>query len=282
MRRHLVSALVLAFPLVLHAQERDRERDRNRDRDSDRQERSATPDFTWDGRMERGRTLVVRNLNGAIRVTRAEGDRASIVATKRWRRGDPAEVRIEQVKAGANGDVVVCAFWTENASCDERGYRSRDDGGWRRNRNDVSVEFVVKLPAGVKVAVSTVNGEVSVEEATDEVDASSVNGSVWAASNGGPVEAHTVNGDVRARMGQRSTRDLRFTSVNGTVIVQVPDNADAELTMSTVNGSVQSDFPVTISGRLNPRRLQATLGKGGPLIEMKTVNGDVRLRKVGS
>ena len=51
--------------------------------------------------------------------------------------------------------------------------------------------------------------------------------------------------------------------------------------MSTVNGSVQSDFPVTIQGRLNPRKLNATLGKGGQRIEMKTVNGDVRLRKVG-
>ncbi len=246
------------------------------------QEREASrgPDFTWDGRLEKGRTLIVRNLNGAIRVTRADGDRASITATKRWRRGDPADVRIEQVKTGSSGDILVCAFWTENASCDERGYRSRGDGGWRNNRNDVSVEFVVKLPAGVKVTVSSVNGEVSVEDATADVDATSVNGSVWAASNGGPVEASTVNGDVRARMAQHAGRDLRFSSVNGTVIVQVPENCDAELSMRTVNGSVSSDFPVTIQGRLNPRRLNATLGKGGPVIEMKTVNGDVRLRKV--
>ena len=266
MRALLGSALFLLAPLAAVAQDRDN---------------AKGPDFTWDGRMEKGHTLFVRNLNGAIRVTRAEGDRASISAAKRWRRGDPADVRIEQAKTSASGDVLVCAFWTENASCDERGYRSRsNDDGWRHNRNDVSVEFTIKLPAGVRVVVSTINGEVSVEEATAEVEATSVNGSVWAASNGGPVEARTINGDVRARMGQRASRDLRFTSVNGTVIVQVPDNADAELTMSTVNGSVASDFPVTIQGRLNPRKLQATLGKGGPLIEMKTVNGDVRLRKI--
>lgn len=275
MRRTLVLALLVAAPALAAAQDRDRDRDASRDRES-----SKGPDFTWDGRMEKGRTLFVRNLNGAIRVTKADGDRASITATKRWRRGDPADVRIEQVKTSANGDILVCAFWVENASCDERGYHSRGDGGWRRNRNDVSVEFVVKLPAGVRVVVSSVNGEVSVEDATAEVEATSVNGSVWAASNGGPVEASTVNGDVRARMGQRNNRDLRFSTINGTVIVQVPENADAELSMSTVNGSVSSDFPVTISGKLNPRRLNATLGKGGPAIEMKTVNGDVRLRRV--
>lgn len=244
------------------------------------------PDFTWDGTMQAGRTLYVRNLNGAIRVTKADGDRASVVGTKRWRRGDPADVRIEQVRSMTTGDVIICAFWTDNGRCDEGGYRSRgNDDGWnwgRGNRNDVSVEFTVKLPAGVKIVVSSVNGEVSVEDATSEVEAVSVNGSVWAASTGGPVLAKSVNGDVRARMAQRGNRDLRFSTVNGSVIVQVPENSDAELSMSTVNGSVQSDFPVTITGKLNPRHLNATLGKGGARIEMKTVNGDVRLRKVTS
>ena len=243
------------------------------------------PDFSWDGAMQSGRTLYIRNLNGAIRVTKADGDRASVVATKRWRRGDPADVRIEQIKASNSGDIIICAFWTDNGRCDEGGYHSRgNDDGWswgRGNRNDVSVEFIVKLPAGVKVIVSSVNGEVSVEDATSEVEAVSVNGSVWAASSGGPVVARSVNGDVRARMSQRGTRDLHYSTVNGTVTVQVPEGTDAELYMSTVNGSVQSDFPVTIQGRLNPRKLNATLGKGGQRIEMKTVNGDVRLRKVG-
>ena len=247
-------------------------------------ERTGSPDFSWDGSMQAGRTLYVRNLNGAIRVTKADGDRASVVATKRWRRGDPADVRIEQIKAVNGGDVIICAFWVERSSCDERGYRSRDNDGdgwnWRGRRNDVSVEFTIKLPAGVRVVVSSVNGEISVEEATAEVEATTVNGSVWAASSGGPVLAQSVNGDVRARMSSRGSRDLKFSSVNGTVIVQVPDDTDADVSLSTVNGSVQSDFPVTIQGRLNPRKLRATLGKGGPRLDMKTVNGDVRLRKL--
>ena len=245
------------------------------------QEKSG-PDFTWDGVMTPGHTLVIRNMNGAIRVTKADGDRASVTGVKRWRRGNPADVRIEQSKGSTIGDIVICAFWVDNASCDERSYHSHNDGGgWPfRDRNDVSVEFTIRLPAGVRVVVATVNGEVSVEDATAEVEASSVNGSVWANSSGGPVRANTVNGDIRARMGLRGTADLNFSTVNGTVIVQVPDGADAELSMSTVNGSVQSDFPVTIQGRLNPRKLRATLGKGGPQLSMKTVNGDVRLRKV--
>jgi hypothetical protein len=49
--------------------------------------------------------------------------------------------------------------------------------------------------------------------------------------------------------------------------------------MTTTNRSVRTDFPVTVQGRMSRRRLEATLGKGGPELRLETVNGDVRLRK---
>jgi len=57
------------------------------------------------------------------------------------------------------------------------------------------------------------------------------------------------------------------------------DDIDAEVDLSTVNGRFLTDFPVTISGRIDPRRLRATLGKGGPRIRLSTTNGNVELRK---
>jgi hypothetical protein len=73
-------------------------------------------------------------------------DRVEIVATKTWRRGDPKRVRIE-TKKSADGSILVCAFWTENATCDEDGYRSHNEGRW--DRNDVAVDFEVRLPKSV-------------------------------------------------------------------------------------------------------------------------------------
>jgi DUF4097 and DUF4098 domain-containing protein YvlB len=68
--------------------------------------------------------------------------------------------------------------------------------------------------------------------------------------------------------------------VNGSVTLEVPSNFSGELEMETVNGSLQSDFPVTMQGRFNPRHLRAKIGEGGPTIHLRTVNGSVELKKL--
>ncbi len=198
---------------------------------------------------------------------------------RRTRRGDPDYVRFEVRRHGSEDqDVLICALWGQNSSCDERGYRSRNDRASREN--DVVVDFAVHVPRGVKVSAHTVNGEVRVEDVAAEVDAQSVNGSVVVSTVGGPVNARTTNGSVRATMGRFALdSDLNFSTINGSVVVEFTGEIDADVELSTVNGRFMTDFPVTISGRIDPRRLRATLGKGGPRVRLATVNGNVELRK---
>ncbi len=96
-------------------------------------------------------------------------------------------MRIETKKIGEN--VVICALWGERATCDEHGYHDNGNRGNRNDRNDVSVEFHVLVPKGVKVGVNTVNGAVTVDGATSQVDAGTVNGEVDVSTTGGPVNA---------------------------------------------------------------------------------------------
>lgn len=233
--------------------------------------------FTLNERVPSGAWIRVRNLNGEIRVRAASGDRVEIAATKHWRRGDPTAVRVETRK-GSDGSILVCAFWTPNATCDEDGYRSRGEG--RSRNNDTSLEFEIRVPRGVKVGAWTVNGGVRVDGATSEVAAGTVNGEISATSSGGPVTGSTVNGNVHAVMGRLGgTEDLTFSTVNGTVVAEFGGDLDANVELSTVNGRFQTDWPVTVTGRLDPRHLRATLGKGGRRIRLSTVNGNVELRR---
>jgi hypothetical protein len=234
--------------------------------------------FTWAGRIPSGHWIRVRNLNGEINVTSSNSDRVEVTATKQWRRSDPESVRFEVRKYGANEeDVVICAIWNDRTDCDDRGYDSHNV----RN-NDVSVQFRVMVPRGVKVGVSSVNGALSIDGATSEVEASTVNGEVDATSTGGPVSASTVNGSIRVRMGRfDNDEDLNFSTVNGSVIAEFTGDLDADVELSTVNGRFQTDYPVTINGRLDPRHLRARLGQGGRRIKLTTVNGNVELRRRG-
>ncbi|MFN2563445.1 MAG: DUF4097 domain-containing protein [Gemmatimonadaceae bacterium] len=240
--------------------------------------------FNWSGRVPPGRWIYVRNLNGEIRVEPTTGDQVQVTAVKTWRRGDPADVRIEVKKYGpGEQDVVICALWSEDSYCDESGYRHRSRSGSNRRDNDVNVEFRVRVPRGVKIGAGSVNGSVTVEGATSEVKVGTVNGSVEATSTGGPVEASTVNGSVLARMGRLTgTEDLNYSTVNGSIHVEFDGNlTDADVEMSTVNGRFEINFPITIQGRLNPRHLRTRFGNGGRRIKLTTVNGNVELRKRG-
>ena len=243
------------------------------------QERQSSRDFTLSERVPDDRWIRVRNLNGSVRVSATSGDKVEVVGTKSWRRGDPKDVRIETRKS-SDGSILICAMWTEDAHCSESSYESHSDG-WRRDRNnDVSVDFEVRVPKGVKVGMWTVNGGVSVDGATNEVLAGTVNGGVDAASSGGPVQASTVNGSVHATMGAfDGSQDLNFSTVNGTVVAEFTGEINADIDLTTVNGSFKTDWPVTITGRIDPKHLRATLGKGGRRIRLSTVNGNVELRR---
>lgn len=235
--------------------------------------------FDWSGKIPAGSWLRVADVNGSVDVQPATGDAVEVHAQKSWHGdADPSRVRIVVVNDGSN--VTICALWHDGDTCDADGSHSHHDGNDDRTQH-VSVAFTVKLPKGVKVDAGTVNGEVGVRDAQAEVRAHTVNGSVDAATSSGPVEATTVNGDVRVSMGTLGgSGDLSYKTVNGSITASLPADVNADVDMRTVNGTLTSDFPLTITGSITPRRhIHATIGHGGPRIELSTVNGDIRLNK---
>ena len=258
---------------------------RSRSRNDDRGSSSSSSDepFRWSGEVQRDHWVYLHNVNGAVRVEQGTGSKVEIVATKHWRRGNPDDVRISVEQTGSGkGDVLVCALWSERSSCDEDGVHSRRDGSfwnWKGHDNDTSVEFVVRLPAGVKVNATTVNGSVMIDGATSVVRASTVNGNVEARSTGGPVHAETTNGNIDVRAGTLGDERLDYRTTNGSITIELPASANADIDMRTVNGGLTSDFPLTIQGRIDRRHMQATLGRGGRTVRLETVNGSIRLRK---
>ena len=265
--RSSATALLLTAALAATAVAQDRDRESKRD-----------DAFTWSGTIPSGRRIMIKNINGGIEVERSTNGRVEVRAEKRWRRGNPEDVRIEQKKIGE--DVLVCALFSESSRCDESGIHTDRRTKWN-DRNDVSVRFIVRVPDGVRVDLSTVNGGVEVTGVSNEVDAHTVNGSIIARSAGGPVRAKTVNGSITVSMGTLgSADDLDYETVNGAITIELPSNFGAQLELSTVNGRVSTDFPITISGTLSPRRVRGTVGNGATRLRASTVNGSVTLRKI--
>jgi len=231
-------------------------------------------DFHWQGRVASGHTLRIRGINGDIHASPASGAEVEVAARKHARRGDPSEVEIRVVEH--EGDVTICTVYASSSSrdCDGRSSRSgsRDD--------DVMVDFDVKVPAGIRLESRSVNGGIEATALTGDVDAYTVNGSIRLSTKG-LATAETVNGTIRASLGQSSWKDsLAFKTVNGDIDLDLPSTIGAEVRARTVNGGIQTDFPMTVQGRL--RRLThftGTIGGGGRILSLETVNGNITLRK---
>ena len=244
------------------------------------QRTEQTSDFRWSERIEAGHTVKVTNINGTVTLRAGSGDRVEVTAVKRWRRGDPASVKIYAARE-RNGDIRVCPLYEDRDDCDDQGRRSdsrrrdRDD-----NNNDVSIDFTVVMPRGVNVVAATVNGPVSVSGATESVEAASVNGDVTVESGRGRLSATTVSGTVHAVVVTRPS-DIEFTTVNGSVVAELASNIGADVEMTTVNGGLRSDYDITMrAGRYFGSSINAHIGPaGGPRMRLTTVNGDVELRK---
>jgi hypothetical protein len=238
---------------------------------------AQTGDFHWSQTLRAGQTIEVRGVNGDVRALPSDDAAVRVTASRSARTSDPESVRIEVVEHA--GGVTLCAVYPTPRDA-RRDNDCRPGGGQSNVRdNDVRVDFVVHVPAGVHLEASTVTGDVRTEDLRSEVRASSVNGSVNVRTSE-RAEASTVNGNLAVRMGGRLAGPIRFSTVNGNVLVEMPGDVGADLHATTVNGAIESDFPISISGRAGPRQVRGTIGSGGPELSVTTVNGGIRLRRI--
>jgi hypothetical protein len=237
-------------------------------------------DYDWSWRLAPGRTIEIEGVNGAIRATGTTGKDVVVHAHKHARHSDPDRVTIE-VLEHADG-ITLCVRYPDVWGSRPNTCAPHGDSHMSTHDNDVIVDFDVQVPAGVRLAARTVNGEVEARGLDADAEAHTVNGSVTLETRG-RAEAATVNGSVRARLGSMGVNEsLDFSTVNGSITLELPQNASAEVAARTVNGGIETDFPITIrrQGFMGGHRLHGTIGRGGPQLELSTVNGGIHLRKV--
>jgi hypothetical protein len=229
--------------------------------------------FSWHGTIAQGKTLEIRGVNGSIRAEMSTGSEVEVTADKHGRDDDPATVRIEVVPH--EGGVTICAVYPGRSN------ECRPGGGHMSvHDNDVEVHFVARIPAGVAFDGNNVNGGVEVSGLTARADINTVNGDVTLETSAGEASASTVNGGIRATVSGAGQSGLTFETVNGSVDLSLASGLSATFSAETVNGSIETDFPITLTGRINPRHLEGRIGEGGRVLRLRTVNGGIRVHRL--
>ena len=236
---------------------------------------AAQTDFQWHNRLASGQTIEIKGINGDVRATASSSGEVEVTATRSARRSNPADVRIEVVPHA--GGVTICAVYPTVPGRAPNSCEPGREGRSNTRDNDTVVHFDVRVPYGVGFVGRTVNGEINAESLQGDAEAHTVNGSVRLTTTGLAV-ANTVNGSVNVTMGRADwPNGATFKTVNGGITLTLPGFFNAELRAETLNGSINSDFPLTVTGQVGPRRLRGTIGSGGQELNLSTVNGSIKL-----
>ncbi|MBD0320344.1 MAG: DUF4097 family beta strand repeat protein [Gemmatimonadetes bacterium] len=237
-------------------------------------------DFRWSGRLAPGKAIEVVTVVGDVRAVPSSGNTVEAVAEME---GGTLPVRVVEHEDG----VTLCVVYPTS------GGRGRIDSGDHCSQNGnlkdpPQVDFTVRVPAGVRFVGRTVQGDVRAEALRSPVRASTVSGSVDVRTSE-EAQASSVSGDLRVSMGRLPrSGTLRFSTVSGDVRLTLPASVGAELRLNTLSGEIDSEFPLMVTARGSRnggsrvrigQKVEATLGRGGPTIDINTVSGDVELNR---
>lgn len=299
-KSRFVLPLLLLAPASLAAQELGRD----------------TEVFTRTEAVARGEWFRFYSPIGEITVTEGTGTQVELRAEKILRSGRATDIGFVLRRTGEG--VTICAVFDQDDECSDTGLRSDRRRNWSRNFRPPSLNVTIRVPAGVRLAVHSGNGDIGVTGAhaelvarsgngrvrvsgtAGEVDAASGNGAVTVESVRGPVRANSGNGDVRVTTVQgpvsaasgngdliirmtelRMADDMEFTTGNGRIEVTVPAEFNANVDASTGNGGILTDFPIQVTGRISKTRMRGTIGQGGRRLRLVTGNGEIEIRRGG-
>ena len=155
------------------------------------------------------------------------------------------------------------------------------------------------------LTAETSNGTIETHELSGNTNLHTSNGSVRAEANGGSFEAVTSNGRVEVRLSDpASTWPVRLHSSNGHIELTVDGKDVPEVHASTSNSSILLRLPSSANARvrayashssvssefdeLRPERdrhrthseMEGTIGHGGPLLDLETSNGSIKIEKL--
>jgi hypothetical protein len=149
-------------------------------------------------------------------------------------------------------------------------------------------------PDGARV--TTGGGPIRIGPSGGEVYAETGGGSIDIGPATGSVEAHTGAGDVAIELKGDGAHSVDVTSGRGRVVLVVPRDLNATLELETAYTNnlghktrIVSDFPLQTTETANwddrqgtPRRYvraRQAVGRGGGVIRVRTVNGDIVLNR---
>jgi len=277
-------------------------------------------DFAYNYTLKPGGKLSVESMNGSVEITGWDQDKVEILGTKyasteaamnnikieivhtddavrirtvtpSGHRGGmgakyvlhvPRKIDIERI-VSSNGRIQIedietaARLKTSNGSVKV----TRTRGNLEVETSNGAVELVAHNGAAV---VRTSNGAIRAEQVRGYFEAVTSNSSITATLTdpepGRPVKLESSNGSITISLESLKGNDIRASTSNSSITLKVPPSLNAQLKARTSNSSIQTDFDVNVRGTISKNAIDGTIGTGGPVIDLTTSNGTIRVQRL--
>ena len=254
-----------------------------------------TETFTQTISWQSGKTVNLRNVNGSVSATGYNGTEIQVEMKRTIKAKSKAALERAKKELVLKNQLQDDNIWIyiDAPFLQKFGEKKSKWDDWPKDYS-FETHFKLKIPRNAPVDLATVNeGDLTIRDIQGIIAAKNVNGSVYLENVALPEEVKTVNGDIKLTFNQLPERDLDIATVNGKVSIYAPDNLSAHVTIKTLNGSAYTDFDHDIlapeiikeaSNKSGGTKLKISsnsnmqIGKGGPHIDIKTLNGNIYIK----
>jgi DUF4097 and DUF4098 domain-containing protein YvlB len=287
------------------AQAKDKDKDRDRDRDRDR-ERDYTSTVDTVLPLARNGSVEIQLHAGEIIVTgwarndvrvRGTSERGQIrldaspshidIGTRsdRGRFGDTrVEVNVPEgtrlTVGGTSADVSVRGVKGEVDVTTMAGDVVIDDASSRVSFESMSGDVQISRVQG-DLRGEAMNGEIAVTDVSGEVEVETVSGDLTLHNvRSRSVRAETVSGSVEFEGPTERGGRYDFASHSGDVRLLLPPALGAVISVETFSGTIDSDFPITLNpGQRHGKEFEFQVGDGGARIGASSFSGGIYIQR---
>ncbi len=275
-------------------------------------------DFSYSYKLAPGGRLFIESFNGSVEILGWDKDMVEVTGTKYASRqevmenmkidavSEPAYLRLRAIRpmerncnCGAKFLLRVPRKITiERAETSNGSIRAESlDGSARLKTSNGSMRFrdlngdIEATTSNASIEVSEFNGGAVLKTSNGRIRAEGIRGNFSGDTSNGSIDVtieeldpgrslrlDTSNSSISLTMAKFNNNPIIADTSNSSVNVRLPAGISADVKASTSNGSITSDFEVT-TRTISKTKLDGRLGNGGPLIELSTSNGSIRLMR---
>jgi DUF4097 and DUF4098 domain-containing protein YvlB len=228
--------------------------------------------------------LQVSTNDASIEITRGVSNTISARVYAEGYKIADGEVRVTEHQTG---DTVDLQVHLPNTS------------GFHFNTHARRVRVEVQVPQNTSVDLHSGDGHIKVDGLSAAARIDTGDGSIEVQNFSGAIKGHTSDGhimidgvltdvdlrtgdghiDLTARPGSKMNSGWLIHTGDGRVETRLPQDFAAELYAHTGDGHIQLDIPVTVNGAIERSRIRGKINGGGPLLEITTGDGSIRIGK---